>query len=208
MQVKLCNLTIEHSTISTLFFLFVVIFWSSCLSSRSFPNKATTWNCTKTLTENRAGLCLCAPSSHFQHDRQPTGRTSPASYGSRVGAMVDGVVGLPSSPCHLQPCCRNNVLALIRTVSTLFPTALCSAGSKLASHGNLWITVEHGSAAVIQLYTVATSSVLNSSASAAFFSLCFLFSMLSTTCSILLVASNPASHGQWEAFHLQKTTEQ
>lgn len=119
-------------------------------------------------------MCLCAPSSHFQHDRQPTGRTSPASYGSRVGVMVDGVVGLPSSPCHLQPCCRNNVLALIRTVSTLFPTALCSAGSKLASHGNLWITVEHGSAAVIQLYTVATSSVLNSSASAAFFSLCFL----------------------------------
>lgn len=125
-------------------------------------------------------LALETVQSHLQRTVRVSWLRAPSSHSQQNQNLIRDS-GLPGW-CHGgrwdQPYCRNNLLALIRAVTTSFPTTLCSTGSKLASHKNLWITVEHGSATIVHLYTAVSLSVTHQlqllSFLYAFFSLCFL----------------------------------
>lgn len=101
-----------------------------------------------------------------------------ASYGASSADFGEhlrtGVVGSLSSPHHHHSNDRSNPLALLKAVTAFFPTALCSAVTKLASLTRIFGPLEHGSVAITSIYNhyLFLSLHLNSFKNA-FFSLPF-----------------------------------
>lgn len=89
------------------------------------------------------------------------------------GTLEDRCGGIACSPHHPQSNGRNNLLALLKAVTALFPPPHRNAVTALASLTRLFGPLEHGSVAITSMYNRYLLPPYASSASNAFFSLPF-----------------------------------